>query len=194
MTKMERESPDTDSKKFTDEKQQPTNLLSRRALWSRLRSGANARVRFVESNLSKNLAFQIRALRDRKDWSQGELGKRVEMTQNAISRLENPFYGKATLTTLKRIAAAFDVALVVRFVPFGQLIDWVSGTPFSDPGMSSLSLSPANFASECRVAELGSVPVTGSSHRHEPELGSFQQASALATSAASQLAANRQVA
>lgn len=46
------------------------------------------------------------------------------MAQGTISRLENPDYGKYTLTTLKRLAAAFDVALVVRFAPFGELLTW----------------------------------------------------------------------
>ena len=170
MTKMERESQNTDLKKSEGTRPKHTNLLSRRALWSRLGSGIEARARFVESNLSKNLAFQIRALRDRREWSQGELGERVEMNQNAISRLENPFYGKATLSTLKRIASAFDVALVVRFVPFGQLVDWVSGTPFSDLGMSPVSLCPASFALECQISQLGSASVgTGIANTMEPK-------------------------
>ena len=70
------------------------------------------------------------------------------MNQNAISRLENPSYGKATLTTLKRLAAAFDVALIVRFVPFGQLVDWASSTPRIDTGLSNFSLSPLSFQKE----------------------------------------------
>src|SRR5260370_12239415 len=107
MTKTGKELPNTDSRNLTEEKPRSTNLLSRKTLWSRLRSGPNARARFVESNLSKHLAFQIRALQDRQEWSQGELGKRVEMNQNAISSLENPFYSKAPLTTLKSLASAF---------------------------------------------------------------------------------------
>ena len=128
--------------------QQSTNLFSREALWSRLKRGLETRARFVESHLSKNLAFQIRALRDREDWSQTQLAEKLGMNQNAISRLENPRYGKATITTLKRIAAAFDVALVVRFVPFGQLIDWVSGTPYVDRGLSTESLAVPRFEVE----------------------------------------------
>lgn len=110
--------------------------------------GPDARTRFVESHLSKGLAFQLRSLRDRESWSQQQLAAKVGMTQNAISRLENPNYGKATLTTLKRIAAAFDVALVVRFEPFSRLVGWVSGTPYTEQGMSPESLAVPSFASD----------------------------------------------
>lgn len=132
------------------------SLNSREKLLERISRGPEARARLVESHLGKNLAFQLRALRDREQWSQSELARKLGMTQNAISRLESPNYGKATLTTLKRLAAAFDVALTVRFVPFSQFINWVSGTPFLDYGLSSESIMPANFERDyvLREAEL----------------------------------------
>jgi transcriptional regulator with XRE-family HTH domain len=84
----------------------------------RLGRGKAARERFVASTLDKNLATQIRAIRDRQGLSQERLAELAGgMNQNAISRLESPTYGKPTITTLKRLAAAFDVGLVVRFVP-----------------------------------------------------------------------------
>lgn len=78
---------------------------------------------FVEENVKTGIAFQTRALRLKKDWSQKELGDRAGKPQNVISRLENPDYGNFTLRTLLDLAAAFDVALLVRFVSFGQLFD-----------------------------------------------------------------------
>lgn len=148
MIKREKESPKTDSTSSGAERQQSTNLLSRKALWSRLAKGPEARARFVESTLGKHLAFQIRAMRDRVNWSQEQLAQKVGMNQNAISRLESPFYGKPTLTTLKRVATAFDVGLVVRFAPFGELVDWVSGTLRVERGLSPSSLSPLSFQEE----------------------------------------------
>jgi transcriptional regulator with XRE-family HTH domain len=94
-------------------------------------------------------------MRDQRGWSQQQLAKEVGMNQNAISRLENPSYGKATITTLKRLAAIFDVAVVVRFVPFSQLVDWVSGTTFEDKGLSSESLAVPNFSQEEEEVFLG---------------------------------------
>jgi transcriptional regulator with XRE-family HTH domain len=124
------------------------SLNSRTDLIKRVRRNPVSRQRFVESHLTKTLAYQIRAMRDRLNWSQGRLAAELDMTQNAISRLESPDYGKATLSTLKRIAAAFDVALVVRFVPFSQMIDWASGTPHVDAGLSGSTLSVPTFTEE----------------------------------------------
>jgi transcriptional regulator with XRE-family HTH domain len=68
--------------------------------------------------------------------------------QQAISRLENPYYGKATLTTLKRIAAAFDVGLLVEFVPFSQLVNRVSGTPYIEYGFTPETMNVPSFEEE----------------------------------------------
>jgi transcriptional regulator with XRE-family HTH domain len=99
----------------------------------------------VDSHIKKGVAYQIRAIRDRLKWSQERLAGEVRMPQNAISRLESPDYGKPTLTTLRRLAAAFDVGLVVRFVPFTEMVDWVSGTPRVNRGLSDDSLAVPGF-------------------------------------------------
>jgi transcriptional regulator with XRE-family HTH domain len=91
-----------------------------------------------------------------KDWTQGELALQVGMPQTAISRLENPYYGKPTITSLKRLAAIYDVALIVRFVPFSQLINWVSGTPYEERGLSPEAMDIPSFKQEF---ELASVPL-----------------------------------
>src|ERR1017187_377148 len=124
------------------------NLNSREAVVQRLRRGKTSRQRFVESNLAKAIAHQLRATRDKLGWSQERLAREVGMNQNAISRLESPAYGKQTLTTLKRLGAAMDVALIVRFVPFSELIDWISGTPRKIPGLTAAALAIPDFESE----------------------------------------------
>jgi transcriptional regulator with XRE-family HTH domain len=58
-------------------------------------------------------------MREKRGWTQGELAGKLGMTQNIISRLESPRTSKPTITTLLRLANAFDVGLLVRFVPFG---------------------------------------------------------------------------
>lgn len=70
------------------------------------------------------------------------------MTQNNISRLESPDYGNYSLASLRRIAGALDVGLVVRFVPFSQYVDWLSSTPHLDYGLSPEALAPASFEQE----------------------------------------------
>src|SRR5262249_12942397 len=106
MTELEKASQRGGVKQSKKEKKGSADLFSKLDLWRQLiEGGPEERARFVESHLSKNLAFQLRAMREKEEWSQIDLGHAVDMNQNAISRLENPFYGKATLTTLKRIAA-----------------------------------------------------------------------------------------
>lgn len=147
---MENVSPRKGSTASSETKPEPTNLSSRDALISRLERGPEARAKFVDSSVNKHLAFQLRTMRDEKGWSQQETAERAKMTQNVISRLENPFYGKATLTTLKRIAATHDVALMVTFVPFSQLVDWVSGTPYVEQGLRPESMHIPTFEQETR--------------------------------------------
>jgi transcriptional regulator with XRE-family HTH domain len=117
-------------------------------LIKRLKRGSATRAKFVESHVSKTLAFQIRSLREKEEWSQQSLAEKIGSNQNAVYRAENPSYGKQTLTTLKKIAAAFDVALAVRFVPFSELVDWVSETPRTIEGLTPSALAVASFSAE----------------------------------------------
>jgi transcriptional regulator with XRE-family HTH domain len=95
---------------------------------------------FAAEHIDTGIPFQIRALREQKgrEWTQKKLGIRTGMAQETISRIEDPNYGKLTLKTLKRLASAFDVALMVRFVPFSVLVNWESS-------LTSASLEAASF-------------------------------------------------
>src|ERR1700744_3589 len=108
------------------------SFLSKDSLIARLRRGKQSRDRLVSSNLAKTVAYQIRATRKERDWTKAKLAEKAGMTANNFSRLEDPDYGKHTITSLQRLASALDVALVVRFIPFSQYINWLSGTPFVD--------------------------------------------------------------
>ena len=68
------------------------------------------------------LARQVRLLREKKNWSQEDLGHACRKPQSAISRIEDPDYGRLNLQTLFELAAAFDVALLVQFVDWD---DWL---------------------------------------------------------------------
>ena len=55
------------------------------------------------------------------------MGNRADgIAQPTISQLEDPNYGRFSLATLIKLAEAFDVGLAVRFVPFGELVDWTT--------------------------------------------------------------------
>ena len=80
----------------------------------------------MSSRISQTVATQIRVLRQNRDMSQKDLANAMQTSQNAISRLESPRYGKPNISTLRKIAAFFDVGLVVRFAPFSEIADWTS--------------------------------------------------------------------
>jgi transcriptional regulator with XRE-family HTH domain len=71
------------------------------------------------------IARQVRTLREQRDWSQEELGRKTGKPQSAISRVEDPDYGKLTLQTLFDLARAYDLPVLVQFVEWS---DWLSRT------------------------------------------------------------------
>ncbi len=80
---------------------------------------------YVENHVRRWLAAQIRILREQegRNWTQKNLAAKLGKPQSAVSRLEDPDYGKMTVSTLLELAAAFDVALAVRFVDFPCFVE-----------------------------------------------------------------------
>lgn len=104
---------------------------------------------FVSEHIDTGIPFQIKAVREQRGWTQKQLGENVVdiMKQEQISRLEDANYSKFSLTTLKRLASAFDVGLMVRFVPVSDLVKW-------ELGLSSESLKAESFDQECYFKEI----------------------------------------
>jgi transcriptional regulator with XRE-family HTH domain len=102
-----------------------TTALIRSQLWEKMRNKPY-RDSFVEANLSTNIAAQIQTMREARGWTQKQLGEKAGMAQNRISVLEDPSYDKHTFATCRRIASAFDVAFIGRFVAFSDLAVWTS--------------------------------------------------------------------
>jgi transcriptional regulator with XRE-family HTH domain len=110
----------------------------------------------VESHLNRSIAYQVRAIRESKGWTQEQFASELEIDRNNLSaRLENPHYGKHTLTTLKKIAKVGDVALVVWFVPFSRMVDWVTGTAYLDNGLRPEFYDVADFENDQLKPEAG---------------------------------------
>ena len=94
-------------------------------------------------HVNTTLAIQIRKMRENQtpQWKQSELADRLGKHQETISQWENPDYGRHSITTLKALAATFDVALLVKFISFSELVkDMVS--------LSETRLSPTSFSEE----------------------------------------------
>lgn len=101
---------------------------------------------YVAAETATGIAYQIRALREQRQWTQDELGQRLGKRQNAVSRLEDPDYGRLSVKTLVELASAFDVGLLVKFVPFGQMIMEIADR--SPQGLEVASFSEEPLASE----------------------------------------------
>lgn len=86
----------------------------------------------VSSRVSNTLALQVRAMREARGWTQKQLAEALGTSQNAVYRLESPGYGKATVTTLTRLASIFDVGLAVWFIPYSKLLDRVTNLSTED--------------------------------------------------------------
>ena len=110
---------------------------------------------YVRANIEQGIAHQIRLLRQARGWSQERLAQEIGATQqSAIARLEDPSYGRYNLSTLRKVASAFDVALFVRFVSYGKLLVETSD-------LSPDALTPESFEDECpKLLEL-CLPATG---------------------------------
>lgn len=101
------------------------------------------RKQLINEHINVGIAFQIYGLRERQGLKQKQLAERLGdvKKQPLISAWENPNYGKYTLGTLKELAKAFDVGLLVRFVSFSTLVDWTIN-------LTSDVIAPPSFSEE----------------------------------------------
>jgi transcriptional regulator with XRE-family HTH domain len=104
---------------------------------------------FVEGHATDSIAFQLRAMRKAEGLEQKDVAEKLgnRKLQPMISRYENPDYGKYSVSTLLELAAVFDVALAVRFVPFSELVEWdLSSNPAKE--------CPAPFQKDTKLEEI----------------------------------------
>ena len=106
------------------------------------------RHRFLGNHLDSNIAAQLYAMRDQRGWTQKNVADEAGIAQPRIPSYEDPSYGAYTLATLKKLAYGYDVALVVRFVPFDELADWIA------------NLSPEDLAVLSYDQEKTDIPVS----------------------------------
>jgi transcriptional regulator with XRE-family HTH domain len=115
-------------------------------MWNSLRN-PEFRKQLIDEHINVGIAFQIRGLRNRQKLKQKDLAKRLSVEQPLVSAWENPNYGNYSLNTLKDMAKAFDVGLLVRFVPFSTMVNWTLNVT---PNV----IAPPNFDEEGRPAVL----------------------------------------
>ena len=81
------------------------------------------------------IAWQIRAMRESRGWTQEHLGDLMQTTASAIARLESPSGAmRTTVSTLLKLSTVFDVALIVRFSDWKKWMEQMLGaTAFVPP-------------------------------------------------------------
>lgn len=76
----------------------------------------------AEAQVGDFLPLQIRAMREARGWNQSELARKMGVSQSAVSQLEENGTARCVSTLLK-VARAFDVALSLKFIPFQRYLD-----------------------------------------------------------------------
>jgi transcriptional regulator with XRE-family HTH domain len=122
-----------------------------KAIWKKLRN-KDYRDSFVASQISNTIAAQIFSLREARGWKQAEVAVRAGMKQSRISDLEDPNYENYQTRTLVKLASAFDVGLVVKFVPFSELAKWSAN-------LSPRDFLPTEFLKDGIVPEIEDIKV-----------------------------------
>ena len=82
-------------------------------LWKELRDPEFKKA-YNEEDLPARLAIQIAKLRAKEGLTQQALSRKLHISQQALSQLENPTMARYTLRTLQRLAAALNRHLVVE--------------------------------------------------------------------------------
>jgi transcriptional regulator with XRE-family HTH domain len=92
---------------------------------SKLKESDASRIAYIKAKLSVLIPSQIKALRFKSGMTrQEDLANAANMLQSRISAMEKPGAVNFNLETLVRLASAFKVGLIVKFVPFSEMLRW----------------------------------------------------------------------
>lgn len=117
-------------------------------IWKKM-SNKEYRDAFVAADNSNTVSAQIATMRHSRKWTQKDLADKCGMKQPRISALEDPDFENVELATLRRIASACDVGLIVAFVPFSDLArkaTSLTNSDFNVPEFACDSLRPTTPA------------------------------------------------
>lgn len=99
-------------------------MSERQKLVSRLINERDFRADYIRAKLEVLVPSQLRALRLRQELTQPVLAEMAGMKQSRISAIETPGKVNFNQETLVRIAATHKVGLIMKFVPFSEMLDW----------------------------------------------------------------------
>lgn len=158
--------------------------VRRNALVGKLQ-GKEYRDAYLRASITHGLAHQIRINRELRNLSQTSLAEKCgkTTTQVAISRLEDPAYGKFTLNTILKVASALDVAVLVRLVPYSKFL-------LETADKSVLGLFSKSFSEENLYAKQALVTLTMAENK--PQTSSYVSINPTPKSIGLRIAAKKQ--
>ena len=127
---------------------------------------ATYRRTYVDDFANAYLATQIQVLREQRGLTQTEFADLVGVRQSQVCRWENVNNSSWQLRTLRKIAAALDLVVVVRFESFGQVLPDIEA--FSREALERVSFAddPA-FRQDFTEAQINVVTLAGDSTSDE---------------------------
>lgn len=100
---------------------------------------------YMDSHQSSRIATQIKVLREQRKLTQKQLAELSKMKQERISALEDVDYDAWTISTLRKLARAFDTTLQISFVPFSQGIQDIADFSSDYLQVESRKIDLSNF-------------------------------------------------
>jgi len=95
---------------------------------SKLLNSQKSRAAYIQAKLSVLVPAQIRALRIKSRNPvmpfQRDLARESETQQSRISMFETPGMANMTLETLSKVAGGLRCGVIVKFVPFSEMLRW----------------------------------------------------------------------
>ncbi len=129
----------------------------RKNIWKHLTDRLFRR-EYVAEQARSGVAYQLKAMREARGWSQADLAKMANKSQSNIARLEDPDYGKFSLQTLLELSDAFDVWLSVEFVPFNTGLARTSNRSAS--ALNAISFSDEMASSKPAISATSTAKLT----------------------------------
>lgn len=99
-------------------------MSDRQKIISRLIADRDFRADYIRAKLDVLIPSQLRALRMRENKTQPEVAQMADMKQSRISAMETPGLVNFNRETLVRMAATHSVGMVIKFVPFSEMLEW----------------------------------------------------------------------
>ena len=134
-----------------------------RTIWQVL-ADKDYRDGYAEGQVADFLASQIFSMRTARNWNQAKLADVAGTTQPQICTWEQSCDGIG-LTSLHKLASAFDVALTVKFVPFSQMAKEATSV------RSDLTV-PSFEDDSLEAIRTSSISMQLDTPRHKPRKGS----------------------